>query len=67
MALSDLLNKLADQHFAQITPELKANILDYYSDPKPPAFAAKNAARWKKTLASLAQLQTAQIPVAVRQ
>jgi Zinc dependent phospholipase C len=64
---SDLLNKLADQHFAQITPDLKANILDYYSDPKPPAFAAKDAARWKKTLASLAQLQTAQIPVAAGQ
>ena len=64
---SDLLNKLADHHFDQTTPELKANILNFYSDSTPPAFAAKNSARWKKTLASLAQLQTTRIPTTTGQ
>ena len=57
---ADLLNKLADHHFAQVTPELKANILDFYHDPKPPAFAAKSPRRWSQTIANLAQLQALQ-------
>ncbi len=57
---ADLLGKLADHHFAQVSPELKANILDFYRDPKPPAFAAKSPRRWTQTLANLAQLQTLQ-------
>jgi hypothetical protein len=61
---SDLLGKLADHHFAQVTPELKANILDFYRDPKPPAFAVKSPRRWTQTLANLAQLQGLQ-PAAV--
>ena len=59
---ADLLGKLADHHFAQVTPELKANILDFYRDPKPPAFAAKSPRRWTQTLANLAQLQALQPP-----
>ena len=54
---ADLLDKLADHHFAQVTPELKANVLDFYRDPKPPAFAAKNPRRWTQALANLTQLQ----------
>jgi len=57
---ADLLGKLADHHFAQVTPELKANILDFYRDPKPPAFAAKSPRRWTQALANLAQLQALQ-------
>ena len=57
---ADLLSKLADHHFAQVTPELKTNILDFYRDPKPPAFAAKSPRRWTQTLANLAQLQALQ-------
>ena len=58
-AYSELLNKLADAHFAQLTPDLKANILTFYDNPKPPAFAAKHPDRWTKTLASLDQLKSA--------
>jgi hypothetical protein len=61
---ADLLGKLADHHFAQVTPELKANILDFYRDPKPPAFAAKSPRRWTQALANLAQLRALQ-PAAV--
>jgi len=56
---SDLLNKLADTHFAQLTPDLKANILTFYDNPQPPAFAAKHPSQWTKTLASLDQLKSA--------
>jgi len=62
---ADLLDKLADHHFAQVTPELQANMLDFDLDPHPPAFALKNPEKWTKTLNNLAQLQTVQpIPVA---
>jgi Zinc dependent phospholipase C len=54
---ADLLGKLADHNFGQITPELKVNVLDFYRDPKPPAFAAKNPRRWTQTLANLTRLQ----------
>jgi hypothetical protein len=57
---ADLLAKLASHSFAQLTPELQANILGFYSDPKPPAFAKKHPDKWKATLADLNKLQTAQ-------
>ena len=50
---ANLLSKLADEKFTQVTPELKANIVAFYLDPKPPAFAeaatsdcAPHSARW---------------------
>jgi hypothetical protein len=58
---AELLNKLADAHFAELTPELRANILAFYQNPRPPAFAAKNPAKWTKTLSELTQLQTLQV------
>jgi len=54
---AQLLDKLATNHFVQVTPELQANILNFYRDPKPPAFAAKSPAKWTKTLADLQALQ----------
>lgn len=56
---SQLLEKLAGDHFAQVTPELQANLLNFYRDPKPPAFAAKSPRKWAKTLDNLKALQTA--------
>jgi len=60
---ADLLNRLADAHFAQMTPRLQANILAFYQDPKPPAFSSKNPAKWTKTLDDLAQLKAVQVPL----
>ncbi|WP_263353564.1 zinc dependent phospholipase C family protein [Acidicapsa acidisoli] len=57
---ADLLNKLAGNHFANLTPDLQTNILAFYKDPQPPAFAAKNPAKWSKTRSNLAQLQAFQ-------
>jgi hypothetical protein len=56
-----LLAKLDSHHFDQVTPELKANILAFYRDTHPPAFARKHPDRWSQTLANLAQLQSTQI------
>jgi hypothetical protein len=59
---ANLMSKLSNRHFAQVTPALKANILAFYSDPKPPAFAAKDPRRWSQTLSSVAQLNALQLP-----
>ena len=58
----ELLDKLAATHFAQVTPELQANILAFYRDSPPPQFAAKHPAQWARTLAGLAQLKSVRLP-----
>jgi len=64
---ADLLDKLAQDHFSHLTPQLQANILAFYRDPQPPAFAAKSPAKWSKTLSNLAALAAIQPqPVATR-
>jgi hypothetical protein len=57
LAYSTLLNKLVENHFSALTPELRANILIFYRDPKPPAFAEKKPAKWTMTLSNLALLK----------
>jgi hypothetical protein len=58
LTYADLVNRLAEHQFAHIEPELRANILSFYQDPHPPAFAAKDPGKWKKTQNSLTQLET---------
>jgi hypothetical protein len=55
---AELVAKLAHHNFAQLTPALQTNILSFYRNAHPPAFAAKNPRRWKETLSYVAQLQT---------
>jgi hypothetical protein len=55
---AELVAKLAHHNFAQLTPALQSNILSFYRNAQPPAFAAKNPRRWKETLSYIAQLQT---------
>ena len=55
---ANLVNRLAEHQFAHIPPELRANILSFYQDPHPPAFAAKDPGKWKKTQTSLIQLES---------
>ncbi len=57
---ADLVAKLASHKFDQMSPDLQANILAFYHDPKPPQFAAKNHRKWETTLADLTLLQAAQ-------
>ena len=60
-AYDKLLAKLADRKFAGVSPELRANVLDYYKDRKPPAASSdkKASAEWAKTMVQLDQLQAA--------
>jgi hypothetical protein len=65
-----LLRDLAKQSFKGITPELRANLLAFYENPKPPLPNAKQARKpdekdqkdWPKTLAALEQLRALQVP-----
>jgi Zinc dependent phospholipase C len=57
-AYAKLLDKLAQRNFADITPELRKNTLDFYSTTNVPAFAKKNPERWNKVLRNIALLKT---------
>ena len=56
-AYAKLLNKLADRKFAGITPELRTNILDFYSTTSIPVFAKKEPEDWNKALSNIALLK----------
>src|SRR6202049_690822 len=55
-----LLSQLSDRKFASTTPELRANILNFYSDLSAPIETKKDLARWQSVLTSLEQLR--QVP-----
>ncbi len=57
-AYAKLLDKLADRNFANITPELRQNTLDFYDTETVPVFAKKNPERWNKVLRNVAMLKT---------
>jgi hypothetical protein len=52
-----LLDELAQHNFEQITPELRSNILAFYSDPSAPIATKKNPEAWKKTEDELEKLR----------
>jgi hypothetical protein len=52
-----LLDQLAGRNFDQITPVLRANILQFYSDPNAPIATKKKAAAWEKTEDELNKLR----------
>jgi len=54
-----LLDQLAQNHFHQLTPELKNNILTFYDDPNAPISTKRNKKNWKKTQDELSQLKQA--------
>ena len=63
-AYAKLLGQLADHKFDRTTPELRDNILSFYSDLSLPLETKKDSARWQSVLASLDQLKLATpIPV----
>ena len=57
---AQLLDKLADDRFAQVTPELRANLLDYYSTPQPSEFAQKSPKKWAQAMKDLDLLKASQ-------
>ena len=52
-----LLAKLSERKFERASPELRVNILDFYSDLSAPFETKKDAVRWQNVLASLDQLK----------
>jgi hypothetical protein len=56
-AYAQLLDRLARQNFAHITPELRANILAFYSDQSAPVATQKKPEDWKKTQEDLEKLR----------
>lgn len=56
---ADLVAQLADNNFKRTSLELRANILDFYSDLSVPFDTKKNAARWQGLLTELDRLKLA--------
>jgi hypothetical protein len=53
----ELLDKLAGNHFAEVSPELRRVVLDYYSDTNAPLKTKKDAKRWAKVLRQIDALK----------
>ncbi len=57
-AYARLLDQLAGHNFDQISPELRGNILAFYSDPNALIATKKKPAAWQKTQEELERLRT---------
>lgn len=63
-AYERLLGQLADHKFENLSPQLKSNILDYYSNLNAPIWTKHNKKAWTATLANLERLRAAQpVPI----
>jgi Zinc dependent phospholipase C len=60
-----LLSQLSAKKFDSAPPELRANILDFYSDLSAPIETKKDAAYWQNVLTSLDQLRSLNPPPVV--
>ena len=54
---AELLAKLSKNHFANVSSELQATLLKYYSDPKAAPTEIHDQKKWKKTLQQVAELK----------
>jgi hypothetical protein len=59
---SKLLQDQSKKQFALMTPELRSNILEFYSNLTAPYHDKKNRKSWKKTMLALQQLKNWQPP-----
>jgi hypothetical protein len=59
-----LVTQLAEKKFAQASPGLRNNILDFYSDRSAAVNTKKDEGQWQKVLAALDQLKSAPPAVA---
>jgi hypothetical protein len=57
-AYARLVHELADKKFAQVTPDLRANILEFFHDSKAPAELRKDQKEWERTVAELDGLKS---------
>jgi hypothetical protein len=58
-----LLDRLANDKFAQVTPELRKDLLDYFSDPAAPIAVKKNKKEWAKVTREIGDLRAAVVGV----
>jgi Zinc dependent phospholipase C len=54
-----LVHKLADQHFAGVSPDLKADILGFYRDANAPIATKSDPKEWQKLEAEIENLRSA--------
>jgi hypothetical protein len=59
---SRLLQDQSKKNFKQMTPELRSNILEFYSNLNARYHDKKNHKSWKKTMLALEQLKNWQQP-----
>jgi zinc dependent phospholipase C len=52
-----LLDRLAEDKFAQVSPELRKNILAYFADPAAPLAVKKNKKEWAKVTREVDELK----------
>jgi hypothetical protein len=57
---AELLDALAKQNFRNVSPEIRAELLEFYGHPDAPYATKKKPKEWAKILAELQQLKTAQ-------
>jgi Zinc dependent phospholipase C len=57
-----LLDKLAKEKFVEASPELRANILAFYSDPNAPYATKRHPKAWAKVQTDLTELKAAPPP-----
>jgi hypothetical protein len=59
---ANLLAELSAGSFNQTSPQLRDNILDFYSNPALPIETRKDASRWQGVLSDLNRLKSAPLP-----
>jgi len=57
-AYAKLLSQLSERKFGLTSPELRVNILQFYSDPSAAIETKKDQARWQNVLTALEQLKS---------
>ena len=62
-AHAKLLGKLAEQSFADMTPELRAELLNFFADPNAPYATKRKPKEWNKVEAELRQLKSTAPPI----
>lgn len=60
-AYAELVTKLADRNFNSLSPELRQNILAFYSNLSAPIATKNDRADWRKTLLALDKLKANQV------
>lgn len=54
---AELLDRLAKNHFAGVTPQLRSDLLRFYSNPSAPIVTRKHKKKWRKVTQELAALK----------